>query len=78
MYRWGPRDFQDERFSYVVMRRGWRQPHNINENVQIAISPNFYQDIHLEDSDIEWTPGKHRLIKRVKYLIYYILNRKDE
>lgn len=54
-FRWGTKDFQDEKFSYVVLRRGWRRE---DDSEDVQISPFFYQQIKPDDLEIEWTPGK--------------------
>lgn len=53
----GPRDFQDERFSYIVFRRGWREKPSKFTDVRVAAD--FYQDIK-PDEENEYTPMKYR------------------
>ncbi|GMH39551.1 hypothetical protein BSKO_07449 [Bryopsis sp. KO-2023] len=55
----GPRDFQDERFSYVVFRRGWREKSWGQGISDVQIASNFFQDIKPDDEQVEWTPMKH-------------------
>lgn len=59
----GPRDFQDERFSYVAFRRGWRKESWDLSDVSVAAD--FYQDVNPDDEAVEFTPMKHRDQARV-------------
>lgn len=53
----GPRDFQDERFSYIVFRRGWRE--NALKVKDVRVAADFYQDIKPDDEN-EFTPMKYK------------------
>lgn len=54
----GPRDFQDERFSYIAIQRGWRKESWDSSNVTVAA--NFHQDLKPDDEAVEFTPMKNK------------------
>eukprot|EP00210_Caulerpa_lentillifera_P002881 g2751.t1 len=63
--KFGPRDYEDEKYSYIVLKRGWRRDSVKNkEFLDLKISPHFYQQIKLDDPDEEWTPGKEQKIAK--------------
>lgn len=62
--KFGPRDYQDEKYSYIVFKRGWRDQMKNHDSQDLKISPQFYQQIKMDDPEKEWTPGKDRRIAK--------------